>query len=282
MLGPFRKGLSETGYVEGRNVAFELRSAEGQYDKLPALAADLVSRKVAVIGAVGGPSAPAAKAATATIPIVFSIGGDPVELGLVTSLSRPGGNITGATFFTEHLLQKQISILHELVPKAAVFGFLVNPDNPRAQTDVSKVQVAASTLGLAIHVMNASDERGVDAAFAALVQRNAQAVIIPGDPLFFRMSVRLAALAARQGLPAIFWRRSFAEAGGLVSYGANAMDTTLQGGIYAGRILRGEKPGDLPVLQPSKFDFVINLKTARALGIEVSPSLLATADEVIE
>jgi putative ABC transport system substrate-binding protein len=237
----FRKGLSETGYAEGRNVAIEFRSTK-QYDLLPKLAAELVRARVAVLGAIGGPSAPAAKAATATIPIVFSIGGDPVELGLVTSLNHPGGNITGATFFTEHVLQKQISILQELVPKAAVFGFLVNPDNPKAQTDVSKVQVAARTLGLAIHVMNASDDRGVDAAFAALVQHNAQAVIITGDPLFFRISARLAALAAQHGLPATFARRSFAEAGGLVTYGANAMDSNRQAGIYAGRILRGEQP----------------------------------------
>ena len=279
----FRSGLTEAGYTEGRNVAIELRSTE-QYDRLPALAAELVERRVAVIFAIGGPSAPAAKAATTTIPIVFSIGGDPVELGLVTALNRPGGNITGATFFTAPLLQKQVSILHELVPKAAVFGFLVNPNNPRARADIDNVQAAAQILGLSIHVVEAGSESKFDTAFASFIEHNALGAIITGDPLFFRAGSKLGGLAARHGLPAVFGssQRSFAEAGGLAVYGASVYDAHHQAGIYAGRILKGEKPGDLPVVQPSKFTFILNMKSAQALGLQVPLYLQQLADEVIE
>ena len=277
----FRGGLSEAGYVEGRNVAIELR-ATGQNDRLPALAAELVRHPVTVMAALGGFAAYAAKAATTTIPIVFSIGGDPVELGLVGSLNRPGGNVTGATFFAAELLQKQIGLLHELVPKVAVLGFLVNSDNPRAPADVGRVQAAARNLGLETHVVNAATERDIDAAFASLARRGADALIVGGDALSSRASTSIAALAAHHAIPMICGTREIAEAGGLMSYAASRTDAYRQNGIYAGRILKGEKPGELPVMQPTKFELVINLKTAKTLGIEIPPRLLYTADEVIE
>jgi putative ABC transport system substrate-binding protein len=279
-VAAFRGGLSEAGYVEGRNVAIELR-ATGQNDRLPALAAELVRHPVMVIAALSGFAAYAAKAATTTIPIVFSIGGDPVELGLVGSLNRPGGNVTGATFFAAQLLQKQIGLLHELVPKAAVLGFLVNPDNPRAPADVGRVQVAARSLGLETHVVNAATERDIDAAFASLARR-ADALIVGGDALSSRASTSIAALAVRHAIPMICGTREIAEAGGLMSYAASRTDAYRQNGIYVGRILKGEKPGDLPVMQPTKYELVFNLKSAKALGIEIPPRLLFTADEVIE
>jgi putative ABC transport system substrate-binding protein len=277
----FRKGLSEEGQIEGRNVAIELRSTE-QYGEVPSLAAELVQRRVAVIAALGGPAAAAAKAATATIPIVFSVGGDPVELGLVPNINRPGGNITGVTFFAKQLLQKQVGILHDLVPKASVLGLLINPNNWRHQADAGEVQAAARTLGLAVHVANASSERDLDAAFAGLVQRHAQALVIAGDAFFFRVSTKLVALAEQHSLAAIFGSREFVDAGGLMSYAASLADAHRQAGIYVGRILKGEKPGDLPVMQPSKFELVINLKTAKALGLDVPLHLQQLADEVIE
>jgi putative tryptophan/tyrosine transport system substrate-binding protein len=280
-MAAFRRGLNETGYVEDRNVAIELRATD-QNDRLPALAAELVRRQVAVIAALGGFSAQAAKATTATIPIVFSIGGDPVEVGLVDSLNRPGGNITGVTFFAAQLLQKQVGLLRELVPKAAVLGFLVNPSNPRAQADVTSVQAAARSLGLETHVVNAGTERDLDEAFASLVRRHADALIIGGDQFILRASTSIAALAARHAIPEIFASREYAEAGGVMTYGASVTDSFRQAGVYTGRILKGEKPGDLPVMQPTKFEFVINLKTAKALGLAIPPTLLATADEVIE
>ena len=280
-VAAFRSGLSETGHVEGRNLAIELRATD-QHDRLPALAAELVHRQVAVIAAIGGLSAPAAKVATATIPIVFSIGGDPVELGLVSSLNRPGGNITGATFFAAQLLQKQVGLLRELLPKAAVLGVLVNPNNPRAQADVSSVQAAARSLGFEVHAVNASTEHDLDTAFASLHRRRADALIICGDAFVLRASTGIAALAARHAVPAIFASREYAEAGGLMVYGASLTDSHRQAGIYAGRILKGEQPGDLPVMQPAKFEFVINLKAAKALGLAIPPTLLALADEVIE
>jgi putative ABC transport system substrate-binding protein len=280
-VAEFRKGLAEAGYVAGRNVAVELRSTV-QYGRVAALAAELVSRRVDVIAAIGGPAAPAAKAATATIPIVFSIGGDPVELGLVPTLNRPGGNVTGVTFFAAQLLQKQIGILHELVPNAAALGILINPDNRRHQADASDAQEAARTLGVQIHVVTAREEGELQSAFVSLVERNVRALIIAGDAFFLRARSRLAVLARVYMTASIMWTREYAYAGGLMSYGTSGTDSHRQAGKYAGRILKGEKPGDLPVIQPSKFELVINLQTAKALGIEVPPMLLARADEVIE
>jgi putative ABC transport system substrate-binding protein len=277
----FRRGLSEASYDEGRNVAVEWRVTE-QNDRLPELAADLVRRQVAVIAALGGFAAHAAKAATATLPIVFSIGGDPVEVGLVGSLNRPGGNITGATFFAAQLLQKQVGLLRELVPKAAVLGVLVNPNNPRTPADVSSVQAAARNLGLATHVVTAGAERDLELAFASLVQHHADALIVGGDALFARTSMSIARLSARHAIPAIVGAREIVEAGGLMTYGASQTEAYRQAGIYTGRILKGEKPGDLPVVQPTKFEFIINLRTAKALGLDVPDKLLALADEVIE
>ena len=280
-VAAFRSGLSEAGYAEGRNVAIELRATD-QHERLPALATELVQRQVAVIAAIGGLSAPAAKAATAIIPIVFSIGGDPVELGLVGSLNRPGGNITGVTFFAAQLLQKQVGLLHELVPKAAVLGVLVNPNNPRARADAISVQLAARQLGLETHVVNAGTERDLDAAFASLARRQAGALIVGGDALFLRATAGIAVLAARHTIPAIFASREYVDAGGLMIYGASLTDSHRQAGIYAGRILKGEKPGELPVMQPTKFEFVINLKAAKAMGLAIPATLLALANEVIE
>jgi putative tryptophan/tyrosine transport system substrate-binding protein len=280
-VAAFRKGLSEEGQIEGRNVAIELRST-AQYGEVPSLAAELVQRRVAVFAALGGPAAAAAKAATATLPIVFSVGGDPVELGLVPNINRPGGNITGVTFFAKQLLQKQVGILHDLVPKVSVLGVLINPNNWRHQADTDEVQAAARTLGLDLHVAKAGSEGDLDAAFTGLVQHHAQALVIAGDAFFFRVSTKLVALAEQHSLAAIFPTREFADAGGLMSYAASLADAHRQAGVYVGRILKGEKPGDLPVMQPSKFELVINLKTAKALGLEIPPGVLALTDEVVE
>ncbi len=235
-----------------------------------------------MIAAIGGPSAPVAKAATATIPIVFSIGGDPIELGLVSSLNHPGGNITGVTFFAAQLYQKQLGLLREVIPKAAMLGFLVNVDNPRAQADVNLVQAAVRGLGLEIYVVNAGTEGDLDAAFSSLVQKRVDALMIAGDPFLLRASARIAALAMHHAIPAIFGSRVFAQAGGLMTYGTSLTDAHRQAGIYVGRILRGARPGDLPVMQPTKFDFVINLKTAKMLALAIPSGLFAIADEVIE
>src|SRR5262245_8485351 len=280
-VAAFRKGLSEEGQVEGRNVAIELRST-AQYGEVPSLAAELVQRRVAVIAALGGPAAAAAKAATATIPIVFSVGGDPVELGLVPNINRPGGNITGVTFFAKQLVQKQVGILHDLVPKASRLGVLINPNNWRHQTDADEVQAAARTLGLDLHVAKAGSDGDLDAAFKGLVQHHAQALVIAGDAFFFRVSAKLVALAQQHSLATIFGSREFADVGGLMSYAASLADAHRQAGVYVGRILKGEKPGDLPVMQPSKFELVINLKTAKALGLDVPLHLQQLADEGIE
>jgi putative ABC transport system substrate-binding protein len=279
----FRKGLSETGHVEGRNVAIELRSTE-RSSEVPVLAAELVGRRVAVIAVLGGiGAAPAATAAaTAAVPVVFCVGGDPVELGLVASLNRPGGKITGVTFFADQLLPKRVGILHDLVPKAAVLGMLINPDNPRHQADARQVQAAARLLGLDVHVAKAGNEREFDAAFAGLVQHHARALIIVGDALWLRTIDKIAALAERYAIAAIFGSRELADAGGLMSYGASLTDAARQAGVYAGRILKGEKAGDLPVLQPSKFELVINLKAAKAIGLDVPLQLQQLADEIIE
>jgi len=280
-LSAFRSGLRETGHVEGLNVLLELRTAS-QPDPLPALAAELVQRHVAVIAALGGLSAPAAKAATTTIPVVFSIGGDPVELGLVSNLSRPGGNITGVTFFAAELLQKQVGLMRELVPKASALGVLANPSNPRHKADAAKVQAAAEPLGLETHVVNAETELDLISAFRILADRQVGAVIVCGDAFFQRAATGITVLAAHHAIPSIMGSRDFAEVGGLMAYGASPNEAHRQCGIYVGRILKGEKAGDLPVVQPTKFKLVINLKTARMLGLTVPPTLLSTADEVIE
>jgi putative ABC transport system substrate-binding protein len=279
----FREGLRETGYVVGRDVAIEYRFAEGRIDQLPALAANLVRRQVAVIVAGGGaPAALAAKAATATIPIVFGMGDDPVKFGLVPSLNRPGGNITGQSAQNAELGPKRVELLHEVVPAATTLALLVNPTNPNAETLSSDLHAAARTLGLQLQVLHASAEREIDAVFTTLLQLQVGALMIGHDAFFNSQSKRLATLALRRAMPAIYQFREFAAAGGLMSYGTDLADSYRQTGVYAGRILKGEKPGDLPVVQPTKFELFINLKTAKALGITVPPNLLAIADEVIE
>jgi len=278
----FRQGLSETGYVEGRNVAIEYRSADGQYDRLPALAADLVRRKVSVIAATGTPTGLPAKAATTTIPIVFVTGSDPVEQGLVASLNRPGGNLTGATTLAVELGQKRLELLHEVVPTATLIGVLVNPTGPNLKAVLRDLQAAARTLGLPIHVLHASTERDFDTVFATLVQLRAGALVIGTDTFFNSQSGKLAALTVRHAVPAIYQYREFAAAGGLMSYAGSITDAYRLAGVYTGRILKGEKPSDLPVQQSTKVELFINLKTAKALGITIPQSVLVRADEVIQ
>jgi len=261
----------------------EYRWAEGQYDRLPALAAELVSNQVAVIVASGPPAcALAAKSATATIPIVFATGGDPIALGLVASLNRPGGNITGVSLFNVALVPKQLELVSELVPKAGVIAALVNPDNPNTETEVRELEEAARTLRLQILVLRARAEEDLTSAFAAIVQQRAGAVIVSFDSFFSSRRKQVAAVAARNSIPAVSHWREFTEAGGLMSYGTNLVDAYRQMGVYAGKILNGAKPADLPVVRPTKFELVINRKTANALGLTVPPSLLARADEVLE
>jgi putative ABC transport system substrate-binding protein len=282
-VAAFRQGLKETGYAEGQNVSIEYRWAEGQYDRLPALAAELVRHQVALIIASGPPASTlAAKAATTTIPIVFSTGGDPTALGLVASLNRPGGNITGVSLFNVALVAKQLQLASELVPNAGVIAALVNPDNPNTETEVRELETAARALRLQVHVLRARAEKDFNSAFATIVERRAGAVIVSYDSFFLSRRDQLVTLAARHSLPAIYHWREFAESGGLISYGTNLVDAYRQMGIYTGRILKGTKPADLPILQPTKFELVINLKTPKALGLTVPPSLLARADEVIE
>jgi putative ABC transport system substrate-binding protein len=282
IMPPFRQGLKEAGYVEGQNVAIESRFAEGQYDRLPALAIELLSRRVAVIFANDLASALVIKPASTAIPIVFSMGADPVTLGLVASLNRPGGNITGVRFLSTGLVAKTLEMLHEAVPNAASIAILVNPANPNAEPETKEAQEAARILGVQLHVLHASTEREIGAAFATLVQRQAGALVIGGDTFLGNRVDQLAALAARQAIPAIYPFRIFADGGGLMSYGPSLADARRIVGTYVGRILKGEKPADLPVQQPTKFELVINLKTAKALGLTLPPTLLAIADEVIE
>jgi putative tryptophan/tyrosine transport system substrate-binding protein len=282
-LAAFRRGLKETGYIEGRNVASEFRWADDQYNRLPALAAELAQSQPAVIVAAGGPaSALAAKAASTTIPIVFAIAGDPVKLGLVASVNRPGGNATGVSTLFSSVVGKQLETLREVAPKAMVIGCLVNPNNPNAVTGTREAQEAARALGRNLRFVNASTEREIDVAFATLTQERVDALVVVTDPLFNSRPDQLASLAARYALPAIYPYREFAVAGGLISYGGTLTDPWYLAGVYAGRILKGEKAADLPVQQSTKITLVINLKTARALGLEIPPMLLARADEVIE
>jgi putative ABC transport system substrate-binding protein len=282
LLTAFREGLKEAGYVVGQNVAIEYRFAANQYDRLPALAADLVQRQVALIAA-NGPAAQAAKAATATIPIVFTAGFDPVKVGLVASLNRPGGNITGVSILDVELGPKRLESLREMVPTATVIAVLVNPTDPaRAETTLRDLQPAAHTLGLQLHAVYAGTDRDLDSAFVTLAQLRAGGLVIGGEPFFNSRSARLAALTMRHAVPAIFQFREFAAAGGLASYGASLTDSYRQAGIYAGRILKGEKAADLPIQLATKVELIINLKTAKTLGLSVPQSLLSRADEVIE
>jgi putative tryptophan/tyrosine transport system substrate-binding protein len=279
----FRKGLSEAGYVEGQNVTVEYHWLEGQYDRLPALVADLVRRQVAVIVTPGSVPSQAAKIATATIPIVFSVGDDPVQLGLVASLARPGGNATGINFFTQEVVAKRLRLLHDLVPKAVRIAVLINPGNPSvAETTLREVREAAPTMGLQVEILNAATIGEIDAAFATLARERPDALIVAADAFFLDRRMQFATLAARDRIPAAYGVREFAAAGGLMSYGTNISDAFRQAGVYTGLILKGAKPADLPVVQSTKFEFVINLQTARALGIELPSGLLSIADEVIE
>jgi putative tryptophan/tyrosine transport system substrate-binding protein len=280
-FGPaVRQGLNVTGYNEGQNVVIEYRAAEGQYDRLPGLVADLVKRKVAVILAAGG-SDPA-KAATATIPIVFISASDPVKVGIVMSLSRPGGNVTGVSLLGSALEAKRLGLVHELVPRAASIGVLINPKYPGSDLQLREVQDAASTIKRQINIVHASTEAEIDAAISTLAQQGSVALLVAQDPFFGSRREQLVALAARYKLPAIYYQNEYAKVGGLVSYGTDFADGYRHAGIYVSRILKGEKPADLPVVQPTKFELVINLKTAKALGLDVPPHLQQLADEVIE
>jgi putative tryptophan/tyrosine transport system substrate-binding protein len=283
LIAGLRRGLGETGHLEGQNVMIEFRWADGRYDRLAELAADLVRRQVAVI-VTGGGEAPAlaAKAATATIPIVFNTGRDPVKVGLVASLGRPGGNVTGVNLFTTELAEKRLGLMHDLIPAGALFALLVNPSFPGAEEITQDAQAAARALGRPTYVITASSESEIDAAFAAIVQMRAGALLVGVDPFFNSRRNQIVALAARYAIPAVYEQREFAVAGGLISYGTSLTDAYRQQGIYAGRILRGEKPSELPVMQLSKFELVINLKTAEALGLAIPPGVLAIADEVME
>src|SRR3984893_11095168 len=274
----FQQGVNETGYIEGQNVTIEYHWAEGHADRLPGLAADLVRRRVSVIAATGTPAALAAKDATATIPIVFETAGDPIKLGLVASLNKPGRNITGVTQMSSELVSKRLGLLHDMIPAATIIGFLVNPTDPRAETQTRDMQEAAHALGLQIRVLNASTEAEIDTAFASLRQLRAGALLVGTSEFFRRKPEQLIALAARQRIPAIYQYREYAAAGGLISYGTSLTAAYRLAGTYTGRVLKGEKPADLPVMRPTKFELVINLKTANALGLAIPPGVLAIAD----
>jgi len=282
MVAAFREGLKELGYVEGENVAIEFRWAEGKYERLSALGTDLVRRQVAAIAATSTPAAQAAKALTATVPIVFTTGADPVQLGLVASLNQPGGNVTGVSFLVNELTKKQFEVLHQILPKAALIGFLVNPAVAYARSQTTEAQDAARALGRQLFVVTARTESEIDAAFAALVKKLAGGVITISDPFLNSRRDQIVALAARHSLPALYPVRDYVAAGGLMSYGTSIIGAYRQVGVYTGRILKGEKPADLPVMRPTKLDLVINQKTAKALDLTIPPALIALADEVIE
>jgi len=282
LIAAFRQGLSEAGYVEGRNVAFDYRWAEGQYDRLPAMVGELLRRHVAVIAAIGTPSALAAKTATAMIPIVFGVSEDPVKLGLVASVARPGGNATGVSYLLSELGAKQLGLLRELVPAARCVGLLVNPSNENAEAIIGDLKAAAATMSVEIDVVRATDSHEIEEAFVALIRDKVNALVVGTDPFFYNRRVQVATLATRHALPTIYNVRAYAEAGGLISYGTSLTEAYRQMGAYTARILKGEKTIDLPVVQSTKFDFVINLPTARALGLTIPPMLLGRADEVIE
>jgi putative tryptophan/tyrosine transport system substrate-binding protein len=283
LVEAFRQGLRESGFVEGQNAAIAFRWAEGHYDRLPALAAELVELRVAVLFTAGGPPAAfAAKAATQTIPVVFSAALDPDRIGLVASLNRPGGNVTGMSFFPLEIAAKSVQLLKELLPAATLIGYLVNPSTPAAHLYGEEASNAAKALGIAVHILNASTESDLDEAFASLAKADAGGLVVPAEPFFDSQRDRIVALAARHAIPAIYGLREYAVAGGLMSYGASLPNAYRQGGIYVGRVLKGEKPADLPVQQATKYDLVLNLKTAKALGLTVPDRVLALADEVIE
>jgi len=282
LLTAFLQGLGDTGVVIGRDVAIEYRWAEGQYDQLPALATELIRRQVSLIAALTTPAAVAAKAATDTIPTVFTTIGDPVEIGLVASLSRPGGNTTGVTYLNVEVGPKLLELLHEMIPMAAAMAVLVNPTNPNAKRILGGLHGAARTLGLELHVLNASNDRDIDAAFARLAQLSVGGLVITSDAFLITREEALTKRALRESIPAISQTRAFAASGGLMSYTGAVFDVYRQAGVYAGRILKGEKPADLPVQQTTKLELIVSLKTARALGLELPPTLLARADEVIE
>jgi len=278
----FREGLRDAGYIEGQNVVIEAQWAEGQYDRLPLLAAELVHHPAAIIVASNLPSVFAAKAATSTIPIVFISAGDPVQLGIVASLNRPGGNITGVNFFAVEVASKRLELLIEVVPTVTVIGLLTNPNNPRTDVEIGQLQAAARTVGKQILVVKVSGERDFDVAFETLVQERASAVLVPAEPLFFGWREQLVALAARHALPAMYDIREFTAAGGLLSYGLSLKDTYRLAAGQVARILKGAKPADLPILQPTKFELVVNLRTAKTLGLTIPEPFLLRADEVIE
>jgi putative tryptophan/tyrosine transport system substrate-binding protein len=283
LIAVIRQALNERGFVEGQNVVIDYRWADGQYDRLPALATSLVRRQVAVIVTIGGEvSGLAAKAATATIPIVFIAGTDPVAIGLVTNLNRPGGNITGISALLSEQMAKRLGLLQELVPRAPLMGVLVNPSYSGFDLQLQQLQEAAGTLRLELHVESARTEREIGAAFEAIIQRRASAILVANDPFFFNRTTQFVVLAARHAIPTLYFRREFAAAGGLMSYGSDITEIYRALGVYAARILKGEKPGDLPVQLPTRFELVINLMTAKTLGIDVPPTLIARADEVIE
>jgi putative tryptophan/tyrosine transport system substrate-binding protein len=282
-VNAFQRGLKETGYIEGENFTIEYRWADGQYDRLPALAADLVRRQVAVILAAGSPvPALAAKAATATIPIVFALGIDPVQFGLVASLNRPGGNMTGVNFLVGHLAEKALGLIHELVPNVTVAGMFVNPNNPNADSVTRNARETARSLGLQLHILNAGSPVEIDTAFAGLVEQRIGILLSAADPFFMGRRDQVVALAARHAVPAIYFAREFATAGGLMSYGTSISDAYRLAGVYTGKILKGARPADLPIEQSTRFEFVINLTTAKTLGLQIPDKLLALADEVIE